>query len=690
MVDVKTILAVLICAVSGVALPAPAEDATDATGVIVTVEPIAGPSAKLPCPDARVSRNVALYVPEGAPPSDFTPAGRFRATFKGDLNLRLRSYLRFTAEGRGKMTLSLNGVVVLEASGEDLSKTTSNEIRLNKGKNQLVAVYESPAGGDASVRLFWLSKSFQPEPLPPSVLTHGTRDAEVARSLAAREGRFLVAQLRCTKCHATQSAGAKGAMPELSMDAPALDDTGARFNAGWMVKWIADPHAMRSTAHMPRLFGKDDPRVRDIAAYLVTLGIASSENLKGDAAAGGRLFANLDCVVCHTPPDAAEDPERVPHKYVGAKFKAGALKAFLLRPQGHYVWNPMPDFHLTDAEAEDVTAFLMSGGQTIAPTQAGDAGQGKTHLASSGCLNCHTLGQEKSTLKAATLEMLTAEKLDKGCLASDPGNHGSAPVFTLNPPQREAIKSFLATAQSTLALNSSVEFSQRQVVAMRCTGCHARDGSESLLVQALDAETQALHQKYPNPAPPQGELFAAEQKPPALTYVGSKLRPEWTAKFIGGEIAYKPRYYLRARMPGFGARAQEFAAGLAAEEGCAPKLAPNPAPDAKLAEEGRKLCGKVPNVGFSCVQCHAAGDVPPFAPFEAPSMNLKYVAERLRHDYYMRWIHDPLRIDPASKMPRFDDSEGKTGLPAFGNDAKSQFEAIWQYLLAGQKLQPPQ
>ena len=56
----------------------------------------------------------------------------------------------------------------------------------------------------------------------------------------------------------------------------------------------------------------------------------------------------------------------------------------------------------------------------------------------------------------------------------------------------------------------------------------------------------------------------------------------------------------------------------------------------------------------------------------------------------MRWIHDPLRIDPAGKMPRFDDAEGKTGLPAFNSDAKSQFEAIWQYLLEGEKLVPPQ
>jgi len=296
---------------------------------------------------------------------------------------------------------------------------------------------------------------------------------------------------------------------------PALAET-----FGGPVYGVEPATAMRATAHMPRMFGKDDARVRDVAAYLATLGTAPAGKTKGDATAGGRLYANLDCVVCHTPPDGGEDPERIPHKYVGAKFMPAALKAFLLKPQGHYAWNPMPDFHLTDAEADDLTAFLMTGGQTVPAAPEGDPNKGKALVTSSGCLNCHTLNQEKSTLKAAGLEKLTGETLEKGCLANDSKAHGSAPFFSLTSSQLDAIKAFLNTAQSTLALNCAAEFSQRQVVAMRCIGCHGRDGNESLLAQSLDAESQALHQKYPNPAPAPGELFAAEQKP-----------PHWTAAF---------------------------------------------------------------------------------------------------------------------------------------------------------------
>jgi hypothetical protein len=211
-----------------------------------------------------------------------------------------------------------------------------------------------------------------------------------------------------------------------------------------------------------------------------------------------------------------------------------------------------------------------------------------------------------------------------------------------------------------------------------------------LLTQSLADASQALHQQFPNPAPAEGQLLAAEQRIPSLTFAGDKLRPEWVQKFIGGKLDYKPRYFLRARMPAFTARAATLATGIAEQHGVSPILPEPPKPKAQLVEAGRALCGKTANVGFSCNQCHPIAGVAPFAPFEAPSINFEYVAERVRPDYYFRWMHDPARIDPATKMPRFADFDDKTGLAAFDHDAEKQFDAIWQYLLTGRKIQPPQ
>jgi mono/diheme cytochrome c family protein len=683
----------ILCALLAASWSFSAENATDAPGLILTFENQGESPAKAAPADARVSRMAALYLPQGSSLSSFRPPGAFRATFTGDLNLRLRSYVRFSAAGRGKLTLNLNGAAVLQSAGDDWSKTVSNEVRLNKGKNHLVITYQSPSAGDASLRIFWSSRSFHPEPLPPMLLTHATADEPLARSTQVRDGQFLFAQFRCIQCHAEPDltrAGA-GVMPELAMDAPSLSDVGARLNRDWMAAWINNPRALRPNAHMPRLFKGEgfDPRAKDIATYLASSsGSPDKEPEAADAETGGRIYANLDCVACHTPPDGKDDPTRIPHKYVAAKFNPGALRKYLLDPAAHYLWNPMPNFHLSEKEADDLAAFLLSGGAKMEPAGDGDVANGKRLVTSSGCLNCHQLGAEKSTLKALPLKDLTIASLSKGCLAP-PAAHGAAPDFGFSNDQRSALVAFLSTNRSSLARTSAVEFAERQIAAMRCTACHARDGDESLLAQSLDAEAQSLRQRYPNPPAGPGELWAAEQRPPTLTWAGEKLRPEWMTRFIAGQLDYKPRYFLRARMPSFGTRARLIGEGLAEEHGCSPALDPNPKPNPQLAEEGRKLCGKVQNVGFSCVQCHAVADVAPFAPFEAPSINFQYVAERLRHDYYMRWMHDPLRIDAASKMPRFDDNDGKTGLPAFGNDAQSQFEAIWQYLLEGRQMQPP-
>lgn len=667
--------------------------AEDRQGITLTFESRPA-AAHRDVPDTRIARLIAIFVPSGEAPSPFTPAGPFKATFEGDINVRLRTFVRFSAQGRGKLTLTVAGKQVLETSGEDLSKTSSDEVRLGKGKTHIVAVYESPDAGDANFRLFWSSKTWEPEPVPPTVFSHSVADAGTARSLQIREGRTLFAQFRCAKCHVppeTADAATKHAMAELSLDAPSLSNAGSRFNQSWLAAWINNPNALRPNAHMPRLFHGDaiDSKAGDIAAYLASLGKEDPPSpVAGKAADGGRIFANLACVACHTTPGAKTDPARVPLDLVSAKFKPEALRQYLLKPEANYLWNPMPNFHLSQQEASDLAAYLATGGKTL-PASTGDPAQGKRWIESIGCLTCHPLNEQKSAATFPSLASLAKNKLDRGCLGADAAARGNAPEFSLTDAQRTALAAFLQTDRVSLGRESAPEFAERQFEAMRCAACHARDGEESQLAQALDAESQSLHQAYPNPAPSEHDLLAADQRPPELTWAGEKLRPDWMARFVGGQIPYKPRYFLRARMPSFPARAELIAIGFAEEHGCAPMLPAEPAPDAELAEIGRQLCGKTPNQGFSCVQCHAAAGQAPFAPFEAPSINLTYIAQRLRHDYYARWVRDPQRINPTTKMPKYEDDESKTGLSAFDNDGQKQFEAIWQYLLEGEKLRPP-
>jgi hypothetical protein len=75
------------------------------------------------------------------------------------------------------------------------------------------------------------------------------------------------------------------------------------------------------------------------------------------------------------------------------------------------------------------------------------------------------------------------------------------------------------------------------------------------------------------------------------------------------------------------------------------------------------------------------GKKPAAAPFEAPALNLAWSPQRLRLEYYQRWLSNPQRVDPETKMPRYSDSSNRTQvLGIFDGDAAKQFDAIRQYL----------
>jgi hypothetical protein len=120
-----------------------------------------------------------------------------------------------------------------------------------------------------------------------------------------------------------------------------------------------------------------------------------------------------------------------------------------------------------------------------------------------------------------------------------------------------------------------------------------------------------------------------------LTWAGEKLRPEWLEQFVAGKIAYKPRPYVLARMPGYSpSLTKGMAEGLSFEHGFPVALARERAPGAETLEIGMRLVGE--NGGFNCTTCHALGDRSATAVFEAPGPNFSYTQERLRKGYFIR------------------------------------------------------
>ena len=648
-------------------------------GLTLTIENASGR-------DVRDSRLAALTVPEGTPPSPFLDPGPFKATWEGFARVDLGTDCIFSAEGNGKLTVEINDKPVLRAGGRFSASTKGKEVLLRKGRNRFVVKYESPAKGDAFVRVFWESTDWAHEPVHPREISHDANAKTLRERRRLREGRELVALRRCTRCHAHEAKG----MPELELDSPNLSDAGTRLHTEWMARWILNPRSIRPEATMPVLPEMTSKDAADLAAFLSLQG-KPGEAREADpkiARAGGQLFAELRCIGCHTLPDRKDAKDRIPLYLAKAKWRPAALRAFLKEPDRHYAWIEMPNFQLTDAEAEKLAAFLLSRKQRELPKDGsppvGDPEQGKARFLSFGCLNCHKLGDLKKTPAATPFAAIPAAAWTRGCLEEKPSK---APDFGLAKEQREAIQAFASTDLSSLGREDAPEFVGRQLKALRCIACHKRDHDYDLWT---DVQEEAAH-LLPKKKVVESEFFEpdpAEPWFPSLTWIGDKLKPEWTEAFIAGRIENRLRPYLgNLRMPVFKSRAAILARGFAMEHGCPTKSPEDEALTPELSEIGRKLSG--PSGGYDCIACHAIGPKKATKVFEGPGPNFKWVRGRIRKDYFVRWVNEPLRVEPRTKMPQFF-KQGRSQLTeVFDGDAKKQIDAMWQYILQGEKINPP-
>lgn len=634
--------------------------------------------------DSRPTRSAALYVPEGTAPSAFLDAGPFTATWTGYLNLDIRTKATFTAEGSGAVKVEIKGKVVLEGEAEELRTLKSKAHRIRKGRNPIVITYTPPKVGDARFRLYWRGTKFPREPLPPKLLT---RDA--AQPMAnEREGRMAFAKRQCIACHQPEKELPVGSMPELTMGAPSLADIGARLQPAWVAEWIVNPRRMRHDATMPALFGYEsleaaveanDTAPFDITAYLLSIGGRDQRPPDVDVSkTGGALFAKLGCISCHTRPDrpAERKSDRIPLNRVGRKFFSGALVEFLENPRRHWAWIRMPDFKLTDAEARELAGWMIGVARPpVSPlVHSGDAKRGAKLVQSLGCASCHDgLLEGAPGIQAPSFEAIfEVDWAEKGC-ASAKRDAKSTLDLGLDERTRSVLRDLGATGPASLLRRSPVEFTERQIEEARCTACHAYDDRPDLWATRV-TETHDLHEDHTGEGP-EGKV---SQIRPTLTWLGEKLHGRWMASFISGDLpAMRP--WLDARMPAFPTRAELMARGFAHAHGFPVTQAEKIATDPAMIEAGETLLSKD---GFGCTACHGINDQKPYATFEFAAPNFEHVFRRLRHEYYIRWMWNPTRVEHRYRMPIYANPEDNETLQdeILDGVADRQFEAMWQYL----------
>ena len=102
-----------------------------------------------------------------------------------------------------------------------------------------------------------------------------------------------------------------------------------------------------------------------------------------------------------------------------------------------------------------------------------------------------------------------------------------------------------------------------------------------------------------------------------------------------------------------------------------------------MLEAGRTLVGAK---GFGCTKCH---DMLGVASQGTRGPELSFVPRRVNFDWYLRWMTDPQRIQPGTRMPTVFLSGQSPHKEILGGDPQQQRLAVWQYLQRSRSLPPP-
>lgn len=568
----------------------------------------------------------------------------------------------------------------------------------------------------------------------------------VSDQSASDRGQNLYHQIGCVACHSPfrrpdgqpidQADAVPGSVP--------LGDLSAKYTLESLTKFLADPLAVRAHGRMPKL-AADASEARDLATYLLKdlVVVKSKETLRRRVYQGAweRLpdFESLTVV----------DESRVNEIEINSiKFKENfgvVFDGFLDIPAaGQYRFRLASDdgariiidgktvvdhdgIHPATEKAGNVRLkkgvvpvrieYFEAGGQeelrasvdtpfsgtvplaTLVSTEPSGrqpislvasrfipepslVDLGRQLFVSVGCAQCHQTAGDNDLRWEKGAGDLAKLNPGQGCLSPDPSKAKSTsgdrivPDYSMTDVQRQSLVSVVGSGQQELAVESSIH---QRLLALNCYACHVRD--------AVGGPESPRRDYFETTTPEMGD---EGRLPPILTGVGDKLNDAYLVKVLDQGANQRP--YMKTRMPAFGPHAtgdlanwlmevdrRDLAPGIASADAAVDQ----PAFQHQQLTDGRTLAG---NDGLACIKCHTFGGVG-LAGIQA--IDALLMPERLREDWFHRYLLDPQKYRPGTRMPAsFPDGKSVVTKIADGRP-RDQAAALWAYFSQGKDAKTP-
>jgi cytochrome c1 len=550
-----------------------------------------------------------------------------------------------------------------------------------------------------------------------------SKEFSIDQAPTLTKAKRMVFDLGCYACH--EIAGFEKARKI----GPPLNAITSKTTPQFIYRWVKNTKSFREHSRMPNpKFSHEEALA--VAAYLTDISKQSDytppDTYTGGSVERGReLIESAGCKGCHvvTPKDREVRKTDVPYDIapelgrIGSKVNPDWLLGWIKNPKQYNPNTTMPNLRLTDSEAQDIVAYLMSLRETEASENDFDLEdlESKEHIAEGnavirnfGCQGCHEIkgmeGEGKVSVSLNEFGSKTPEELFFGdALANGEVPEETWEAWTLGKLknsrlyatetviQRMPDFAFAEEDAKTLALllkswdgrvigkeylhdmgrlGDAIEKGRRLVRQYNCIGCHIIEGQGGFIRPTL---VEAFKRQGRTAA--EALSFA----PPDLIGEGKKVQPDWLFEFIKNPTI-KIRPWLNVRMPTFDLSDKEVNQLVEYFQALEGRSEPFIKVEIELTQTELKAAEKLFSSDYlSCFSCHQVGSKKPEGPPSGWAPDFLLAPDRLNPDWVYDWIADPQSLQPGTRMPSFypdaappDILEGKP---------KKQIEAMRDYLM---------
>ncbi len=561
----------------------------------------------------------------------------------------------------------------------------------------------------------------------------------------------------CYACHKTRGFEVAGdANPNgLRKPGPILTKIDSKLTPDWVKTWIRNPRAVKPATWMPRIWYnsnssspqdavRNEVEISAVAAYL----FANTEPYEpavrnpppGDAKSGEQIVKSIGCQGCHVVGEGTR-VDAGPHRTFGQPLENIGNKTTYewvfnwVRDPKHYNPNTyMPNLRLTDAQAADVAAYLMTlkqpGGDAakasfeekdvdaalldyfkaalpfkeaedevkkLGGLPAKQVALGQKVISRYGCFSCHEIkGFEKAQSIGTDLSEEGSKlvtRLDFAFINDIPHTSKVAWFRTklhdprifdrgrvLQPLDKLRMPNFDFTDAEVDRLLTAIMSFQREIQPAAALAPRSARNDYLATGRTLVHRRNCVgcHVIEGDGGDFVKLLPDSSLGPPMLTPEGARVQPDWLYAFLRGPIQIRP--WLNVRMPTFGLDDRNLNTVIRYFGAVSDSIGPFRSHEIVRASD-QEAVGKQLFELLKCQQCHVLGTIPKDQPTANLAPDLRMASDRLQPEWILQWLKKPSDILPGTRMPAFWPDYPKSFYTQLNGDAEAQIRVIRDHLL---------